>query len=367
MLDCPNVDLQMHTQSHPVKRAQEELFFKILCAVVFGIANMMYFYLAMQRSFSYDESYSIGMILRDYDDIVKITSNDVHSPFYYVCLKFFCSFFGEHMYLGTKLFSWLFMLLYLISGGWIVQKHYGWKVLFFWELFSACIPSMIIQATNVRMYTMGLLFVTLSSYLAFSICRAKQSSLCRWIVFTALSVATVYVHTFCMLEMVTVYGLLLFFTYRRGEYRKSIGTLVSGGVVALCYLPWLFTLWKQFARWSGTGGDGSSHIESFGIRSVYHYLAEWFSQAENPNKIAILFGIALLGCSGYHIIRYAKETKDCMPYMGIIVAGIVFLAAVIISVLVVPCFMGRYLFPLFGSLWLFCAVGICRGSDGCSV
>lgn len=64
----------------------------------------MYIILSSFEVFWHDEAYTVGMILRDYSEIIEITSRDVHTPFYYFVLKIFYETFGGQTLISIKLF-----------------------------------------------------------------------------------------------------------------------------------------------------------------------------------------------------------------------------------------------------------------------
>ena len=323
--------------------------------ILFGV---LYLFLALKINFHYDEAYSIGMIANSYGEILEITSRDVHSPLYYWLLKLFCEMNREHILVFSKVFSWTFMMAFLGLGRYICRKHYNSKVEFYWLLCAGFMPSMIIQATTARMYTMAMFFVTLALYLAYELyCKESKG---RWIGFTVVSVVVVYIHTFCMLEMVVIYLFLMIGAIKNKKFRLVKGTLLSGIVVSLCYLPWLLTLIHQFLRWAGVEKGWSNTIEPISHKSFIMYWAEWFSSLEQPWLPAMISGVVLVVVAGIFNWKYIKRQKDYLPLYSVIIIGIILFLAMAVSLFIVPCFVGRYVFPLFGGLWLFVAIGICE-------
>lgn len=334
------------------------LFWKYANIAVLIILNFIYFILAIHENFWYDEAYTVGMVLRDFSDIISITSQDVHTPFYYCVLKLFYHTIGMEHLISIKIFSWIFLFAYFVFGGWVCRKHYSRKVEFFWLVLSGFMPAMVIQSTSARMYTFGLFWVTVASYLAYSLFREEKRS--KWILFVLTTIISIYIHTFSMLEMVIVYLLFMTAVIAKKRYKTLRNILIAGVTVSCSYIPWLLVLWKQFSRWAGWESGWSNTIQPFGLSSIKTYLAEWFSSIENPQPVVICFGIGLFLYAGFHTVKYIKETKDYLPSLSLIVAGIVLGLAIAVTVLIVPCFLGRYLFPVFGGIWLFCAVGLSR-------
>jgi len=104
---------------------------KYLNIAVIICASILYTILASFKVFWYDEAYTVGMIYRDFSEIIEITSQDVHTPFYYFVLKIFYETIGCKSLVSIKLFSVLFLLLYLVIGGRICRKHFNRKIEFF--------------------------------------------------------------------------------------------------------------------------------------------------------------------------------------------------------------------------------------------
>jgi len=330
-------------------------YINVFLFIMFGI---LYLVLALKTNFHYDEAYSIGMIANSYGEIVDITSRDVHSPLYYWLLKFFCEISVDNRLVLSKIFSWIFMMAFLGLGKYICSKKYNPKVEFYWLLCAGFMPSMVIQATTVRMYTLAMFFMTLALYLAYELYSRESRKL--WIGFTVVSVIVVYLHTFCMLEMVVIYLLLIIGAIKNKNFRLLRGTLISGGVVSLCYLPWLFILVHQFLRWAGVEMGWGNTIPPITSESFIQYLAEWFSSLERPWTPAMIFGVLLVVFAGFFTTKYVKKQRDYFPVYGVIVFGVILLVALAVSVFIVPCFFGRYVFALFGGVWLFVAVGVCE-------
>lgn len=97
---------------------------KIMSIFLFLVANVMCLKMASHEVFWYDEAYTVGMVIRDFKDIVSITANDVHSPFYYFVLKAFYMTAGMKSLISTKIFSWIFFSAYLIFGGGYMPKAF---------------------------------------------------------------------------------------------------------------------------------------------------------------------------------------------------------------------------------------------------
>ncbi|MBO5347470.1 MAG: hypothetical protein J6A45_04990 [Lachnospiraceae bacterium] len=339
-----------------ISEQTQDKILKIMNVVVVVACTCMSLLLCITQSITYDEAYTIGMINRSYVDVVEITANDVHSPLYYFVLKFFCGELDNLQIYAAKLFSAIFFVGHLTVGGLFCRKIYNRKVEFYWLVLNGFMPAMVIQAASVRMYSMGLFFFTLTAFLAYRIYQEETKK--RWIEFTLASILTMYIHTFTMIEVFVLYLLMFALLVNKKRYRSLRAFFASGVIAGVAYVPWLGVLWHQMRRWIGVEEGWSNTIEELTFHNSDKFLAEWFSSLENPQSLAILFGVALLIYVLYYVRRYTNDTKDFVPYVGMIIAGVVVAAAVIVSISIVPCFLGRYIFPVFGLIWLYVAVGV---------
>lgn len=341
-----------------ISEEKQNEILKILNRIIIAAGTVMALLLCITQSITYDEAYTIGMINRSYADIIEITANDVHSPLYYFTLKFFCSSLGDFQIYATKLFSVIFFIGHLVLGGVFCRKIYNRKVEFYWLVLNGFMPAMVIQAASVRMYSMGLLFFTLTAFLAYRI--YKEESTRKWIEFTLVSIFTMYIHTFTMIEVFVLYLLILVLLVHKKRYKSLRPFFTSGVIAGAAYVPWLGVLWHQMRRWAGVEEGWSNTIEELTFYNSDKFLAEWFSSLESPQGLAVLFSVALFIYVSYYVRRYVDETRDVVPYVGLIIGGIVVTIATIITISIVPCFLGRYIFPVFGLIWLYVAVGLVK-------
>ena len=66
--------------------------------------------LCITNNLWYDEGYTAALISRPLGELIRITAQDVHAPFYYILLKGFYTLCGGGTHFWSlKLFSLLFM------------------------------------------------------------------------------------------------------------------------------------------------------------------------------------------------------------------------------------------------------------------
>lgn len=308
----------------------------------------------------YDEAYSAALVAKDVKGLIEITSKDVHSPFYYMLLKGFYHLCGGGTnYWSLKVFSLLFSFGYLLLGKYWVKNLYDQKTSIYFMFFSILMPILTVQATNVRMYSCGLFFMTATGLCMLEIYR-KEERITRWIAFALFSVCSVYCHTFQMIETLLLFGFFFMALIWKKQYKKLRGFFSSGIFVAILYLPWLKITYQQMqTRMVQTAGDVAAAPESdTRFQALIIYAKEWFSAGETPFALVMYLGMALAIVLGYFAVDYMRDRKDYTAGLGILAIIITTLVGTYLNNYVAACFMGRYVFAVFGALALLYALGI---------
>lgn len=309
----------------------------------------------------YDEAFSAGLVMKPWKEMLYITAVDDHSPFYYAVLKLFYLLCGS----GTdfrvlKLFSLLFMMGYMLLGKYYIDRLFGRKISVWFMTFSLLLPIMCVQAGNVRMYAMALFFYTLTGLLALDLCRRDNN--CKWILFCISSICIVYCHTFAMIETVWLYVLFLVVLLgnrQDGKMEKRIKVrkfFLCGGIVAVCFLPWLYVTFRQMQL--RMKYDTESVAELAKPSAIWDYAKEWFSSLETPIVPVALLGIflaAVLLCLG--VVRAFRE-ENRKILMGAAAFLLTTITGFVISLSLNNCFLGRYVFPGMGFVLLVYAYGM---------
>lgn len=312
--------------------------------------------LCITNNLWYDEAYTAALISHPLGELVRITSQDVHAPFYYILLKGFYTLCGGGThYWSLKLFSLLWMFAYLLLGKYGVKRLYDEQTSVYFMLFSILMPSMCIQAGNARMYAMGLFFFTAAALLACGILR--RSSTVKWILFCLCSIGSVYSHIFSMLETFILYLILLGALLYRKKYTLLKWYLGSGLAVAACYMSWLLVVYRQMqSRIAAAGANEQLFVPD--MYTLMDYCKEWFSAMDTPIMSVIYLGMALTLFLGYYAVDSMRSSKNYIPGWGMGILGLTALTGGLLSYYVTPCFLGRYIFAGFGALALLYAVGM---------
>lgn len=311
--------------------------------------------LCLTNNLWYDEAYSASLVSLPWERLIYITAVDAHSPFYYSLLKpIYHLFGGGTFFVSLKLFSLAFMMGYLMLGKYYVRKLFGRQISIYFMLFSLLMPIMSVQAGNVRMYAVAIFFMTLTGLTAYDI--YLEASRKKWIIFCLASICTVYCHTFALIQTFLLYLLFLGALLYGKQYKKLKGFFLSGIAVSVVFSPWLVvTIWQLILRMRY---DTGSAVNRPGISTFMEYCEEWFSAGETPIGPVVFLGMGLCIVLGYLAVDWMRSHNNFAPAIGMGALGLTALAGALIAVYVNNCFLGRYIFPGYGFLMLFYAVGM---------
>ena len=133
-------------------RNNSDKVYIILTISWIALCAVSYFFLCISPVCGYDESYTISMISHSFSDIVRITSQDVHSPFYYFLVRLFSFLPGIDFIHAPKLFSYVCAIAFLIVSALFIGKKYGRRAALYSVIIAAVSPMMIAQICNGRMH-----------------------------------------------------------------------------------------------------------------------------------------------------------------------------------------------------------------------
>lgn len=330
--------------------------YHLLWNVLPVIALILWGALGITENLWYDEAYSAALVTHSFREIIDITAQDVHSPFYYFLLKGVWEIFGSIMgFRCLKWFSILAMMGYLLLGKFYVKKLFGETVSVYFMLFSITLPIMMVQSSNVRMYTLALFFLTLTGLLMVDILR--ESTLRKWLLFIFASVCCVYSHTYAMLEAFFLYIFFFAVILYQKKYKLLKCYFVSGITVSALFLPWLSVTFGQLKNRSG------GTLFGLGVRRLVVGIfldgcKEWFTALETPIMPVMWAEVILCLFLCFHAVRWMRARHNYAPALGMLAIMLAIAAGEVIFVFTRQGFFGRYFFPGFASLVLMYAVGM---------
>lgn len=316
-----------------------------LCSGVSAIIVLLLLVFSFSPDIWADEAFTLALIEHSYFGVIRLTAADVHPPVYYVIVKTLVD--GVHIFLPeissvylAKLSSVVAYIILLIVCMTKVRKDWGDYVA---GTLAVCLVGMSNLAgywIEIRMYGWGLLFVTLAFLCANDVVKRKTRA--AWVLFVVFSLCAAYTHYFACVAAGVSYLILLVWSLKNDRTMLKKWAIASAATV-IFYLPWLYVLFRQMqlvstSYWISdiTISDVMGYVVfafgyiPFAVLCVYLIVQQWRNQ-----KTAILNNWpSVFACGGILI-------PICTACTGIIV-----------SLLIRPVFISRYLVPGLGCLWL---------------
>ena len=311
-----------------------------------------------------DEAYTIRLAQMRLPIMFAETAGDVHPPLYYILVKLTGGILGYRgtVFHFTSLIPYVIVLVLALTVLW---NNFGKTTSLILVTLASLLPTAVQYNVEVRMYSWGALFVLLSYLFLWRI--LQQNSRNAYVGFVIFSLAAAYTHYYCLVSVAFFYVVLFLgsLIQRRDSLKK---TVVCGLVTVAGYLPWFFTLLKTLERttddfwmmWIPTLGEciayffsGSSPYILFAILIV-GVIVFFIGLIRSPKNDAVseTSGVLSIQLKGFTLTSDAIWIIAGLSSMfGTILTGIM------ISRLIRPLFIVRYLYPVSILAWLL--LGFC--------
>lgn len=303
---------------------------------------MLHFIRIFDQNFWADEAFTINTIRENFTEMIHITAMDVHPPLYYVIVKIFAELFG---YTGTiyHLASVVPYGIILILGVTIIWKWFGKETSFILVSFASLLTISIQMNVEVRMYSWGALFVLVAYLALYKLLTDEKKYV--WIIFVLASLAAAYTHYYCLISVAFYYLVIIINTLVR-ERKHMRKMLVACLVTILAYLPWFFTLLETFQR-------STDNFWQTEIQPMYQFFECIFY-----SKYSFVFMLFFI----FFLVAWIVKERAFSVKMIWVLAGIISIvgtAAVglLVSVIIRPMFISRYLYAVSIVAWLL--FGVC--------
>ncbi|MDE6056039.1 MAG: glycosyltransferase family 39 protein, partial [Lachnospiraceae bacterium] len=340
------------------KMTERKIGLIVLIVLILLFAGL-YISLIFNKNIWTDEAYTMELVRENHFwGIIQNTANDVHPPLYYLIVKCFVLLFGD-TFLVYKAVSIIPMVLTMLLAVSHIRPWWGERAAVLFLIMVNAIPCVLEYVVQMRMYSWALFFVTWAGLSAYGMCMKedKQIGKCCCIQLTAASLLGCYTHTYAMLSCVCIYMLLcvcvLLQCRKRKDWILLKVSLLSGSTVAVCYLPWLVILLRQTM----------SRIENYWIEpvtwEVIRKYPDFLFASRLPGSAVlylVLCGAAVLVCINRCRKKSDGDWEGLTALMMLAVPLLTALIGIVVSVLVTPFFIARYLLPCMGLFALFLAL-----------
>lgn len=309
-----------------------------------------------------DEAYTIRLAQMRLPAMFAETAADVHPPLYYMLVRLTGGLLG---YRGT-VFHFTSLIPYgiiLVLALTVLWKRYGVTTSLILITLISLLPNAIQYNVEVRMYSWGALFVLLSYLFLWQI--LSRNNWVDYAGFVIFSLSAAYTHYYCLISVAFFYAALFFIALiKRKSFLKR--TLLCCGVTVAGYLPWFFTLLQTLER---TADD----FWMMWIPTLKECIAFFFKDSSQYLLFAILImGVAAFFLQQIHSPKTADEASGTLsirlPGFTLtadaiwVLAGLfgmfgTIIVGIVISKLIRPLFIVRYLYPVSIVAWLL--LGFC--------
>lgn len=330
---------------------KKEYLCLLLLTAGFGL---LYLSLCFNDNIWTDEAFTIDLLRNcdTYGEAVWFTAGDVHPPLYYLILKPFTDWFGLHLIL-LKVLSIVPMLLTMGLGFW-VRRRFGFRTAFLYLLTLGAIPCAMEYAVQVRMYAWAMLFVTVCGMAAYDAFVSGGNG--SWILLWASGVAAAYTHYFALIAVVWIYGFLFLALFAAPEKRRRLaGWGLCAALSLAAYAPWMRILQAQVS-----GVAKNYWIPGIDLDVMLGYFDTLF-ETDLPGGtqlLTVLFALAALSLAAdlYRSLRRMgtereagegqdRLREDVAGLLAFVLPAVVAATGVLLSLLIRPIFIARYLMP----------------------
>lgn len=341
---------------HMEKRSKQEVrkdhwFLAGLFVLIAALAGVMAS--EMNYSAQSDEIFSLMLVQHSWGDMIRLASEDVHPPLYYMIVKIFVDCFGSgDLYrdvLIAKIISILPLWLLLAISATDVRKCYGRRTGILFAGFVIGFPSIIHISSLIRMYSWGLLFVTIAGMMAVSIMQSLDSKR-TWIIFCISSIAACYTHYYCDIAIFYLYLLLIIYLAKR---RRPVKRLITqSAIVVISFVPWLGVLLNQ-----AKAVTADYWISKIGFSNILDYIKFYFAPYTDSTAIRIPLEVLMVLIVAIIVVDSVRNRRWNVLYL-LSNAICVAVTGILISWAIRPVFVSRYVLPSCGLFSLGIAIGI---------
>jgi 4-amino-4-deoxy-L-arabinose transferase-like glycosyltransferase len=332
----------------------------IVIALLLTLAATVIYLHAIRLPFNVfwvDTAFSCDLIRLPFVEMLKATSVNEHPPFYYIFGKLCVLIFGDSP-LGFRASAFIPFVGILILAITFVRKYFGSAASFIIIGFSAFTPASVVYVMETRMYELGC-FMVLASFLSLYclVTKPEGNRKLYWILFYICSILTAYTHYYLTIAVSVMYLSLIVFCLKKKREIKIC--LIVSALAIISYLPWLWIMLRNFGVRAGDWwAEDYAHFdevmsEIFGLKRFYI-----------PALLLIAVMVVLMivkkaGTKGGSESSESESNSDLwFVITGILMIAVTFGAGTIVSILIRPLFLARYIYPLASTGWLLLGIAI---------
>ncbi len=297
-----------------------------------------------RQSLRLDEAQSLWQTSHTPTAILGIIAQDVHVPFYHMMLHFWQLFLGNTVQTGRTL-SLIFFLLSIPAMYFLGKRAFNKKIAIFATTLYAISPFMNWYGNEIRMYSLLTLVTILSQYFFIGIYKYRDSD--SWLGYFLVALFGIFTHYFFFFVLLVqaLFYFMYSYLFQKGAFRKLFTIAV---VLLIAFSPWIY-----YVLHLGTISSEAPLLVRPTTVNVFNAFSQFLFGFQNDHLNTILVSLwPLTVLLGFLALRaHEKVTEEAMYMLMSILVPIA--AAFVVSVLLVPLFVSRYLILTIPSLYLF--------------
>jgi uncharacterized protein (DUF2141 family) len=329
--------------------------YHIIWLVIFITGTVLLFIGITNNNIWYDEAFTGCLVRHSFVDIIKISAGDNHPPLYFLITKIITLILGNSAF-SLRTASLLGVLALAALGLGPVKRIMGKKAGLLFTFIVFITPAFVSQALNARMYTWAAFFTTACALYAYvAVTENKRKD---WIILGVVTILGLYTHIYLMLECFLVYA-AVFVWLLINDRKKLITFFITAASVVVLFLPWIMVVINQASEVAREYWISPPTSPWILWGTLFIPFQNEFGSTVNHIFINIALLIStVLAVMGIINALKQRKTAGKLIFLSGIVALCTFAGAFMLSVLIRPILVPRYLTSIIGLYVIIWVYGI---------
>jgi len=322
------------------QRVKAAWYIPAIFLVLVAISATLSYFVFGRESLRLDEAQSIWQTSHSLTGMLEVVAQDVHMPFYHILLHYWIATFGNDVY-TVRLMSYILFVIcvpfvYLLSRTVLSRK---------WSLFVVALfifsPFVNWYANEARMYTLLALMSLANQYFFVRIMQARKNS---WPWYILTTVVGAYSHYFFFFNLLT--QAIFFLVYKKKFPKKTFSKLVGTAIILIAAIsPWIYYFISE-----GAAGNTRPLIELPSAINFFNAYSQFLFGFQNSTINTFLLSLwPLTVIVAFLIVRRFIRPSPQLHFIAF-AAFVPPLLAFLLSFLITPFFLPRYMFAVVAPL-----------------
>lgn len=331
--------------------------------ILITIITLLNLILVFNNNVWCDEAFVMNACKLDFPELIQyIYTTDMRPPVYLLAAKLFSMIFGLSVP-ALKIFSLIPAVLAMILGATVVDRNWGNGKLYTGSIFIILMglaPITITKNIEISMYSWTAFFIVCSAIYAYNIvCNGNKKK--DWIIFIISALGAATTHYYAVLTEIFIY-LFLYIALLLLDKKNLKRCFLSAGVTILCYLPILPFFFHQIGIAKDTFWIKETNLGT--MLSALRLPIEGENTFTFTGESTMFFWIFVFGiffrliinCIKSYIEKKELDKTSVFAVLCLLVILCFLFGCLVLSNLIRPLFVRRYMYVEIGLLWLYVAI-----------